>query len=301
MTNRIIKKSHFAKSKILLIVLCLLGLAFSYSCNCRNNSTGPGTGETDTNTKTPQTGAFDIGEDDNNIKRLIVKQNGTDFNSELNIKFTEHNKNNFSASLESVTDESGASASGFTYNKSTGKVSVVKSILDTLTTDGTKKTYKLNFKTEVNEPDKTFTTDKISNFTITVTLQKTQKLDGNVISSLIKSLKKVTISKFNFPTDSAGADKLTTQNDAEVEDADTISPANFQSQFKIKFEQLKSNIYTEVIPEEPTPSGKQYVFNYKFIPAIEYEGEFTYIIEATAESTYATSVGKGSWDTGTTK
>ena len=44
MTNRIIKKSHFAKSKILLTIICILGLVFSYSCNCRNNSTAPGDG-----------------------------------------------------------------------------------------------------------------------------------------------------------------------------------------------------------------------------------------------------------------
>ena len=41
MTNLKTKKSHFAKSKILLIILCILGLVFSYSCNCRNNSTAP--------------------------------------------------------------------------------------------------------------------------------------------------------------------------------------------------------------------------------------------------------------------
>ena len=47
MTILKIKKSHFAKSKISLIVLCILGLVFSYSCNCRNNSTGPGTEDTE--------------------------------------------------------------------------------------------------------------------------------------------------------------------------------------------------------------------------------------------------------------
>ena len=38
MTNLKTKKSHFAKSKILLIVLCIFGLAFSYSCSCRDDN-----------------------------------------------------------------------------------------------------------------------------------------------------------------------------------------------------------------------------------------------------------------------
>ena len=55
MTNLKTKKSHFAKSKISLIVLCILGLVFSYSCNCRNNSTAPNDGEIKT---TDNTNAF---------------------------------------------------------------------------------------------------------------------------------------------------------------------------------------------------------------------------------------------------
>ena len=38
MTNLKTKKSHFAKSKILLIILCIFGLAFSYSCSCRDDN-----------------------------------------------------------------------------------------------------------------------------------------------------------------------------------------------------------------------------------------------------------------------
>ena len=34
-------KSHNAKSKILLITLCIFGLLFSYSCQCKNNVSDP--------------------------------------------------------------------------------------------------------------------------------------------------------------------------------------------------------------------------------------------------------------------
>ena len=37
LTNKKLK-SHFAKSKIYLIILCILGLAFSYSCSCRDDN-----------------------------------------------------------------------------------------------------------------------------------------------------------------------------------------------------------------------------------------------------------------------
>ena len=52
MTNLKTKKSHFAKSKILLTIICILGLVFSYSCSCRNNSTAPNTPEVNTQTNT---------------------------------------------------------------------------------------------------------------------------------------------------------------------------------------------------------------------------------------------------------
>ena len=109
MTNRIIKKSHFAKSKILLIVLCILGLVFSYSCNCRNNSTAPGDGGGNGGgdiTPTPTPIHFSASADSMNNHLDLYVQSDNKTNSVVIIKFkSEQNINK--AKITSIKHKSG--------------------------------------------------------------------------------------------------------------------------------------------------------------------------------------------------
>ena len=281
--------TNLKKSKIFLIILCLFGMAFSYSCSCRNGE------------KFGSDGTFDVSQNDNNVKNLIVRQDGTTFNREINILFTEHNGYKFTANLESVKGENDALSQDFNYNKTTGKVSVNNSdILNNLSTDGTKKNYELNFKVEADDKD---LKNPTTNFTIPVTLQKTVKLDGTIIQKSLVELGNFSVGNFLFNTTTAGTDKLTVQNaGSQTGKDDKISPIAFQNELKtmLNLQNVKGNYYSEANPDgDPVPSGKLYIFKFKFTPTIEYEGDFIYTVEADAISKHQSSTGNGSWDTGT--
>ena len=142
MTNRD-KKSHFAKSKILLITLCILGLAFSYSCSCRNDKiTGGDDGTlTDTNEIPKVKVAFVTGEDANNTHLIRLKSDGTDGDSAI-IKFT----NNAIVELGHI--DNGSTGLGFIktdFNYADGKLSLNDEGKKKLTEAGKSNIIKVNF------------------------------------------------------------------------------------------------------------------------------------------------------------
>ena len=84
MTNRIIKKSHFAKSKIFITFLCIFGLAFSYGCR---KSGGGGVVTIDPTVITPSYS-----------KGVILVADASSTTTSLSITF-----DNVNAKLDSVT------------------------------------------------------------------------------------------------------------------------------------------------------------------------------------------------------
>ena len=187
MTNRIIKKSHFAKSKILLIILCILGLVFSYSCNCRNNSTAP----VDDNPPPPK--VFSIST--SSVETRLV-QKGSDANSltyQPSIKFSEKNNNAFTVDYE-VTDDAGTFTKANTsYDASTGLITFTD--LSSLAVD--KKTITIKFIVKAND---TTLENPETNFTLLVDLKKTAgKLDPKAhIGELFTQVSGFSPSNFGF-------------------------------------------------------------------------------------------------------
>ena len=93
-------KSHNAKSKILLITLCIFGLLFSYSCQCKNNVSDPNNippdngmpGSSGTNTNTQVTPTYTASD--------ILVADATSTTTPLSITFS-----NAKATLQTVTVE----------------------------------------------------------------------------------------------------------------------------------------------------------------------------------------------------
>ena len=103
-------KSHNAKSKILLITLCIFGLLFSYSCQCKNNVSDPNNIPPDSGIKTndiiPDTGDTDPDKDlvdgalsTTSTKVIVVAGAGDTVKTISTIKFK-----NATATLTAIAD-----------------------------------------------------------------------------------------------------------------------------------------------------------------------------------------------------
>ena len=152
------------KSKILLTIICIFGLAFSYSCSCRDNPVAP----------PPETPVdptvFSISTSSIET-RLVQKADGSGFNYQPSIKFSEANVNQFTVSYE-VTDNDTANKiekTNITYNEKDGLITFDKTaVLDKLATS--KKSITITFTVKAND---TTLQNPETNFTINVDLKKT--------------------------------------------------------------------------------------------------------------------------------
>ena len=178
MTNLKTKKSHFAKSKILLVILCLFGLAFSYSCNCRNNSTAPNTpeGNTPTNDKIDPK-FFTI--TTNSVTNLLVQKasdtTGKSFAYQPSIKFSEANNNGYT--LTYSTDNA-TFKDKLQYDEKTGLITLT----DYNDLQESKTTIQITF---VLKATNEALSNNTTNFTLSVDLKKTK---GNLPTSAAKTL-----------------------------------------------------------------------------------------------------------------
>ena len=145
MTNRIIKKSHFAKSKIFITFLCIFGLAFSYGCR---KSGGGGVVTTDPST-------FSIGAKTDNVVSSIVQSAkvfgeikiGFDASHEYTTEFTVEDSDTTETTKLTETDFT-LSGNVLSLNDSgLGKVRAIDS-----SAQPTSKTITINFTLKANDP-----------------------------------------------------------------------------------------------------------------------------------------------------
>ena len=272
MTNRIIKKSHFAKSKILLIVLCILGLVFSYSCSCRNNSTAPNTPEG--NTQTNNTNAFiPIASKIYNATNsaLIASEDGTQ-KTHIKIKFDEANHKIKNATLKKMVDTNGndlTTKATYTFaDLSLGFVaSDLQSILsgmDSSTAPATNE-FTLTFELSTDSKTSTNTTATVEN--VKVQIVKTQKFDNQatILQSIISSIGSPIVSKkvsFNFSeSGKAGLELIELENASKGNGAadnnvakDYIDDIINNHSHAIKKNNDYNKYFDNVVSEEPNIS-----------------------------------------------
>ena len=122
MTNLKTKKSHFAKSKILLTIICILGLVFSYSCNCRNNSTAPDNGD---NGQIDDKGTFKASINMDTLSDTLIVNSKSEVhnNSKLAISFTGKDGTDavgFEVRITDILDESTDTPLDFSDDKANG-------------------------------------------------------------------------------------------------------------------------------------------------------------------------------------
>ena len=176
MTNRN-KKSHFAKSKILLITLCILGLAFSYSCSCRNPSSGQGENGGDVS------GSF----------LMQIDSDGRGYKQTATVSFDKS-----TAKLKGVEDvDSGLSDADFVYEGNTLKLkagdngNIDADTKNKITWDGneTKKvkaTFTLTPKAENIDLDS-------NEKTVEISIKKVKKIDVNNFESFLQQNDKIAV------------------------------------------------------------------------------------------------------------
>ena len=171
MTNLKTKKSHFAKSKILLIVLCIFGLAFSYSCSCRDDN--PYQPEIPPPTKIDPT-FFTI---TTNIveTRLVQKASDKSLAYQPSIKFSEANTNGYT--LTYSTDNA-TFKDKLKYDEKTGLITLT----DYNDLQESKITIQITF---VLKATNEALSNNTTNFTLSVDLKKTK---GNLPTSAAKTL-----------------------------------------------------------------------------------------------------------------
>ena len=187
-------KSHNAKSKILLITLCIFGLLFSYSCSCKNRVSNPDDTPTDGGTNFIPPGTFSISEATDNVKASIVKSSTTSI-SDIKIGFV--SANNYAYSLtytveDSETDETKKiTADDFQVadNVLTAKDSVATKMkqVDSSTKPAVK-TITINFTFKANDSNLNNNTQTLS---VNVTLTKEQTFSDASFSTDISKIQYV--------------------------------------------------------------------------------------------------------------
>lgn len=260
MTN-LFKRFFTHKSKFLLIIISLLGLAFSYSCSCRDNPVAPPPSTPEGNNVDPK--FFTIYT--NAVTNLLVqKADGTGFNYQPSIKFSEANNNAYtvSASTEDTTFKN-----KLKYDEKTGLISL--SDYNDLATE--KKTITITFNISATNSNLSNST---TNFTLDVGLKKTQgTLDTQkVVGKLFKDI-------FSFTFDNATLKFETEPEPTQiVADVDlgvgAVSPKEmsqknfdkaFQAKMKETAEKKKNNFYKSIVLTDNYDAGsKRWSFNYKF-------------------------------------
>ena len=285
MTNRIIKKSHFAKSKILLIILCILGLVFSYSCNCRNNSTAPDDNTTQTNKIITPKANF-------STDLMVLGSDGKTTTQKLTITVDNADLKSYSVSgIDGVELQ----------DDGNGNL-IIKSGFDNITVNKAPLTITLNYE---KKPDAEADTT-LSKTTETKTIQvvKATKLSGTDIGNMLKKMSNIMpVVEYTFPLDNTATvedSKISLKNNSSktVDGVAALNPASFISELSdcIKAEKVKSTGYYSSFEINQTPviTGTTAVFTiiFKFNPEYEYNEDGIYKVSADAQSS---DTKKGSW------
>ena len=252
MTN-LFKRLFKSKSKFLLIILCLLGLAFSYSCSCRNESTGPKWEDDD---KKVDPKVFTIST--NSVEtRLVQKADGSGFNYQPSIKFSEANSNEYTvcASTEDATFKS-----KLKYDDKTGLISL--SDYTDLATE--KKTITITFTVKANDQS---LQKPETNFTLTVDLKKTYgKLDpAKNIGELFVQASGFSPSLFGFTVQF---------RNAKATDVSAILKVLDDGKNKGAMEYNKNNFITSLksnLKEQADKSSSTYKVTYKSMDLVKDE------------------------------
>jgi len=177
MTNRIIKKSHFAKSKIFITFLCIFGLAFSYGCR----KSGGGAVVVDPST-------FSISAKTDNVVSSIVQsvkvigeiKIGFDASHEYTTEFAVEDSDTTEATKLTDTDFT-LSGNVLSLNDSgLGKVRAIDS-----SAQPTSKTITINFTLKANDTTLKNSTQTLS---VEVTLTHAQKVENNQAKTFMESI-----------------------------------------------------------------------------------------------------------------
>ena len=277
------------KSKILLIILCLLALVFSYSCSCRNNSTGPKWEDDGEQEPT----AFSVSQDANSSLKLI--KTTSSYNSQIKIKFNANTE--FKADYEvSDTANKITKANIKSYDKSTGLLTFDDATLNALTE--TPQKIKINFtitttKNNLENPEQKF--DDIE-----LTLLKASSIEvGNTVKGLLTKNDLNPGGNFTFNTaraDTSVADTIKMRNSHNsTANGDLLSLKNFKKSI-IKVLEADSKIDKAYFSEEaPSDLGNTAISLTLYVVfAPEYDAEvYEYTIEATARSE---ETNEGKWN-----
>lgn len=243
------------KSKILLTIICIFGLAFSYSCSCRSPEAPKG----DPTVFSISTNSVET--------RLVQKADGSGFNYQPSIKFSEANGNQFTVSYE-VTDEAGTfKTENTTYDTATGNITFTD--LSSLTTS--KKSIKITFTVKAND---TTLQNPETNFTLNVDLKKTlgALTAKQVVGKLFKDIYVLTYENIGFKFEAeAEATQIVADADfgAGTSGEKKLSQKNFDKALQQKIQETaeKNNnkFYKSMVLTGNYAAGdKQHSFNYKF-------------------------------------
>ena len=229
------------KSKILLIILCLLALVFSYSCSCRNEATKPpvdndaGTFLVESDLKSS---IFRVGDDN--------KKYGS---SDINITLDPHGKE-YTAKIISIeditdgkTDKLQLAEEDFSYAKNTGLVTIKESGLNkigALTSTDKPDDRKVKITLEVKATDTTLQNNP-TNVMEEVHLIKVQKFTDATFSANIQKFKSVNISKPDNDNDSATF-KFTSFNSGVMQ----VKQEEDSSALPISKTKIKANIISRL-------------------------------------------------------
>ena len=265
------------KSKILLIILCLLALVFSYSCSCRNNSTGPKWEDDD---KKGDSSIFSLTENKSQANNLLIystKLGKT--NSLVIVKYEEQADNEFYAELNLEDDGStGLTANMFDYKSVSGELTLNNDGIDKVKnlTGGEIKEIKIKFTFTPKKQDLTVKGE--TEFTHTIRITKTKILHpkdaygkaietvgGGAISvnSSTPGIGKVTFNTEN--TASGATDSGTTIKAAGDGDTGTLNIKEFKNAFNNDSKNRNFDNFSSVmIIDDGTIAGTTASFTVQF-------------------------------------
>ena len=175
-------KSHNAKSKILLITLCIFGLLFSWSCSCKNRVSDP-TGDNGDKEPDGETIIRTNGGAVSGTYTIAVASDGNSVKTAATVKFL-----NATGKLEAITDTDSTTLTldDFAY---TGTTLTLKDATETrakITWDGvdTKKV-KATFSLEATATNVDLTTTKQE---VDIEIGKFKTLSGTDMGNVIKKI-----------------------------------------------------------------------------------------------------------------
>ena len=301
-------KSHNAKSKILLITLCIFGLLFSYSCQCKNNVSDPNNippdngmpGSSGTNTNTQVTPTYTASD--------ILVADATSTTTPLSITFS-----NATATLQTVTVECVELLSKDNFKYEGDKLTLI-SDFEKVPETRAKLTVVFALVAQSTNETLTKTTETIE---AQIVKSKSDAAKPYAFTDEIKKRLETysiqTAKYFFIPSDNLYADnKLTITNTIryKADDDDTFSPSEAGSSFMVAFNYYteNDNIWTnvELTATDDSQVGEDRTgacsFTFKFTLTDSYKAEygietFDFIIEATAKSSVpGSAAGKvGKW------